>query len=228
MSTARGAPGKWLAALGAWSALLGALALVGCPPKEVLIRITDQGIGYLIRSCTTPCSGECCEPGAGAVPTRDYQVQLQLVLVTAGGDDAPGPATIRARGPCMVLRLGCDFTGSGAELANCLAVQVNDVITESMSEGLGFDGLDDLSDVAVILALFSVPPGAEAAERQCQTSDLFACSGLTQRFDESYDITCSSCTGGPPQDDPTSSSTVAPCVGQCFVENCYQLLAQSG
>jgi hypothetical protein len=222
---------RWRAALCAWTLVLGALGLVGCPAKEVLIRITDQGIGYLIRSCTTPCASGCCDAAAGAVPSQADQVQLQLVLVTAGGGDSSGPATVRARSSCMQLRLGCDFTGgtgSGAALADCLAVQLNDLITQGIPDGLGFDGLGDLSEVAVILSFHSVPASAVSPERQCLASDLFACAGLTERFDQSYDITCASCTGGPPQNDPTSSNAVAPCIGKCFVENCQQLLAQGG
>jgi len=131
----------------------------------------------------------------------------------------------------MQLRFGCDFTnaaGPGGSLADCLAVQLNDLIAQNMADGLGFSGLSDLSDVAVVLGFYSVASGEQAPDRQCLPTDLFACAGLTERVDKTYDITCASCTDGAPERDPTSSVTVAPCIGQCFIENCYALVAAGG
>jgi hypothetical protein len=211
-----------------WALAVALPALAGCPAREVVIDISDEGIGYVIRSCALPCSTDCCDAAAGEVPTESYVLQAELVLATASDAEGSVPAAIRARSGCMTFRLGCDFTGASGEAAlqSCLSVQLDDLLGESIADGLGFDDLDDPSDVAVILAFYSVPgDGAEPA-RQCLPSDLFACAGLTERFDETYDITCASCTDSEPVRDPTSSNRVAPCVGECFVENCVALLAQ--
>jgi hypothetical protein len=213
------------AALG-WALALAPAVLGGCPAREVIIDISDEGIGYVIRSCTQACSADCCSIDAGDVPSQAFEVQAELLLAVAGGGDGL-PAAIRARSPCMTFRLACDFTGQSGEeaLRSCLAVQLDDLLAESIADGLGFDDLDDPSDVAVILAFYSVA-GADPA-RQCLAADLFACAGLTERVDETYDITCASCTGSEPVRDPTSSNRVAPCIGECFVEACYALLASS-
>jgi hypothetical protein len=218
---------RLVAATCGWALSVALATLTGCPAREVIIDVTDEGIGYVIRSCALPCTTDCCEIDAGAVPTESYLLQAELLLAKAAGADGSLPAAIAARSGCMTFRLGCDFTGASGEdaLRSCLAVQLDDLLSESIADGLGFDDLDDPSDVAVILAFYSVPASSTEGGRQCLPTDLFACAGLTERFDDTYDITCASCTESEPVRDPTSSNRVAPCIGECFVENCYALLA---
>jgi len=199
------------------------LMVWACPAREVLIDITDRGIGYVINACTDGCTDQCCHVNAGTLPTSVDRMQIQLLLVEipVSGE---GGAQVRARSPCMQFRLGCDFGGSPEVLADCLAVQIDGLIAEAIPEGLGFDDLEDPSDVAILLAFHRVLEPEQAAVRQCLPEDLFACAGLTERPNETYDITCASCNGSRRLQSSAASSTVAPCWGACFIQSCHAVL----
>ncbi len=203
-----------------------------CSPREVRIDISERGVGYILHSCDpSNCATDCCTLDAGTKPV-DYgqQVQVSLLLATyEEGAKSVQEITIEARSPCMTLVGVCVPEGSTqAQWKECLAMQLNHLLDTGIADGLGFDGLDDANDVAVIMTFHNSDDGAGGGSGnstgQCLADDLFACAGLTEVSEDVFDITCASCRKGPPSAYQQESPFVPPCVGRCFVQECYSLL----
>ncbi len=210
-----------------------AAALSACPPKELLIDISAEGVGYIVKACSKPCSSEapkCCDLHAGQKESS-RPLAFQLALLTRNED---GERSIRARSKCIELPIGCAIDEQVGGPGYCLQVQMNERIREHLSDGLGFDGMDP-SETEVIMTIHRAPAlldlsGHEipdsADPTECVPEHLFACAAL-ENTGEAYDIVCASCDGQTPIMAIEFDVEEIACFGHCFVQACYHLLGQA-
>jgi len=210
-----------------------AVALSACPPKELLIEISAEGIGYIVKTCQKPCSGEvvpCCDLHAGQKDSpRPLAFQLSVV---SRNDD--GERAIETRSECIELPIGCATDDTVTSPDYCMKVQINERIREHLSGGLGFDGMDP-SETELVMTIHRAPAvldptGHEipdSADRtECIPAHLFACAAL-DNTGEAYDIVCASCDGQTPVLAPEFDVEEVACFGRCFVQSCSDLLVQA-
>ncbi len=217
---------------------LAALVLTtspGCPPRETRIEIAAAGAGVLVNACedidvatlcdgiTTACAGrdipecnlataECdrltTQTRCTADTLRAPEIQERSAVGVRLALVAPD-ASIRAATDCTTAIFAC----GGALTTDCVADALNATLSRVMPDGLGYDGLDEPSEVTPVLLLYADP---EKDGHDCAADTLFACGALGERAAsaESYDVVCGSCQGGPRL--PFDSGIC----GDCFLPAC--------
>jgi len=208
--------------------LLPLVLAVGCPPRELTIDITEQGITFVTSACDKSCSlslpldDYCCAPTPR--PTSEGQglaFAAQLGLVERDGD----ARILRATTVCLRPGLKCfDLTDDEA-IIRCMALEIEDLLDAAIREdGLSYDGMDpDRTDV--IMGVFASPVGGPPVE--CVTDQLMACAGLEASSEEPsvYRIVCATCGDNPAVPADRFDLEAVPCFGACFTESCRDLFA---
>lgn len=218
----------------------------GCPPRETRIEISAAGAGVLLNACNeidvaalcegieVACAGrddlqpcveatdECmrlttqgqCSLDALRPPNISETRAVGIVLALVASDDS-----VQQASACTTAAFGCNNQGD-TPTTDCIAQALNDALARVMPDGLGFDGLEDPSEVTPVLLVFADLNGD--GEYTCEPEALFACGALGERVPsaESYDILCGACEGGPrlPVD-------AAPC-GDCYLPKCLDYAGQ--
>lgn len=204
-----------------------AVAAAGCPPRELRIEITEEGVSFI----TTHCSSNicvpsevtdpvrCCEGGrARATTASSSALAFQLALI----ERLDGMRYLRATSACMLGGFDC-LALSGGELVRCLTLEARDLVDESLRDGLTYDGMDP-ARTDLIMAIYATTEGSSVVA-ECVTGHLFACAGFDHRSDpDVYGITCAACVDEKSLPAAGFDVESTPCFGECFMDRCEQLL----
>jgi hypothetical protein len=213
---------------------LFALAVAGCPMRDVGVSISSNGANTVLTACNNGCWHEGdggvpfgmgwgetnCECELSGSPWPDFRRELQARLFVVSPSQA---FSVQDASKCMSIE-PCG-EGGLSRSNHCLAERLNQQLDGAMPKGLTSDGLRNPDDVLLVLAFYQPPAGSDAS---CTIDSLFACAGLSAPLGGgSFDIACSSCQGS--SRTPTGSDT-GPCPRDtndrngCFLRTCYGFL----
>lgn len=213
-----------------------AIAIAGCPPRDLILRVSETGISAILTSCrgvqktcmapgacvTDPqvcemANGACvlrgrCHIGDAAHPAFDPTTlkEAKLVLFDLKDD------RIAAESPCVVF----DPSKCLVDRA-CLAAQINDLLDKAIPSGLTFGGFQAQEDALLTLAIYEPSMGVPL----CDLDRLVGCASFAPPLGGGdYDITCASCQDSVhfaigPDNGPCPTTK-----DECFLQRCDRML----